>query len=200
MDGPRSEPLTIGSATFCWGSRTYVMGIINATPDSFSGDGVGLDCDAAVRLAEQQVSEGADIIDVGGESTRPGAGPVPAEEELRRVVPVIAALARRNKVPISVDTSKAVVATAAIGAGAVIVNDVWSFRHDPELPAVVASAGAAVVLMENGRGARYANLVPDIAGRLRERVEIAICAGVDRRHIIIDPGLGFGKTVKQNLA
>jgi dihydropteroate synthase len=199
MTPAHPAPLTIGATTFCWGSRTYVMGIINATPDSFSGDGVGLDRFAALRLAEQQVEDGADLIDVGGESTRPGAPRVGADEELQRIVPVVKLLASRLSVPVSVDTSKAVVARAAIEVGAVLVNDVCGFRHDPELSKVVGEAGAAAVLMENGRGARYADLMSDIARRLRESVEIATRGGVDRARLIVDPGFGFGKTVRQNL-
>lgn len=199
MEATQPASLTIGPSTFCWGSRTYVMGIINATPDSFSGDGVGLDRDLALRLAEQQVDEGADIIDVGGESTRPGSTPVDAEEELRRVVPVIEKLVARLTVPISVDTSKATVARAALQAGAHAVNDIWGFRHDPELPHVVAEAGAAAILMENGRGRRYRDLIPDLRARLEGSIALAVDAGVDRRRLIVDPGLGFGKTVAENL-
>jgi dihydropteroate synthase len=194
------EPTTIGATTFCWGSRTYVMGIINTTPDSFSGDGVGLDRDAALRLAEQQLNDGADLVDIGGESTRPGAVPVSDDEELRRVVPVVEALARRIPIPISVDTSKAAVAKAAIEAGATVINDVWGFRRDPGLPAIVAQAGVAAVLMENGRGAGYTHVMSDIAERLCESVDLALRAGIDRGRLIVDPGLGFGKTIKQNLA
>jgi dihydropteroate synthase len=193
------EPLEIGSSLFQWGSRTYVMGIINVTPDSFAGDGVGLDRDAALRLAEQQVGEGADLIDVGGESTRPGAEPVSEEKELRRVVPAIESIARWIPVPISVDTSKAAVARAALDAGAMIVNDVWGFRHDPELPRLVAQTGAAAVLMASGRRRPYHNLMSDLVSRLEESVAVATRAGVDRRRLIVDPGLGFGTTAEQNL-
>lgn len=193
------EPLQLGSSIFEWGRRTYIMGIINATPDSFSGDGVGLDRDAALRLAERQVSDGADILDIGGESTRPGADPVPEDEELRRVVPLIELLAARVSVPISVDTSRAAVARAALDAGALIVNDVWGFRRDADLPALVASAGAAAVLMANGRDQPYRNLMPEVLLRLEGSVALARQAGVERRRLIIDPGLGFGTTAQQNL-
>jgi dihydropteroate synthase/2-amino-4-hydroxy-6-hydroxymethyldihydropteridine diphosphokinase len=203
-----------------WGSRTYVMGIINATPDSFSGDGLvamGEDDWTAAAIAQGQrfVREGAHILDVGGESTRPGSSPVTVEEELRRVVPVIAGLARTVPVPISVDTSKAVVAEAALRVGARLVNDVWGLRMDPALAAVVAAARAPVVLMHNrstpknaaqearlgGRyvGVPYADLLGDVPGELGESVALARAAGIADRRIILDPGIGFGKTREQNL-
>jgi dihydropteroate synthase len=200
MHGTQPEPVVIGGRRFHWGRRTYVMGIVNTTPDSFSGDGVDLDRDAAVRIAEQQIAEGADIIDVGGESTRPGAGPVAEMDQLRRVVPVIEMLAQRVSVPISVDTSKSAVARAAIEAGASLVNDITGFREDLALSELVASTGVAAVIMENGRGFRYEHLMTDVAARLCDSVRTATRAGIDCRRLILDPGFGFGKTVKQNLA
>lgn len=199
MDESALKPLQLGPRSFVWGSRTYVMGIINATPDSFAGDGVGHDRDAALRLAEEQVEAGADLLDVGGESTRPGATPVAAEEELERVIPIVKMLAARLPVPVSVDTSKAVVARAAIAAGAVLVNDVWGFRHDPLMARAVAETGAAAIVMENGRGSGYTNTVPEIVERLEACIQSAISAGVERSRLIVDPGLGFGKTTVQNL-
>jgi dihydropteroate synthase len=199
LKSPAPLEFAPGYQPFVWGSRTYIMGILNLTPDSFSGDGVGLDRDAALRLAERQVSEGADLLDVGGESTRPGADPVGSEEELHRVVPVIERLACRLPVPISVDTSKSVVARAALAAGARLVNDTSGLHQDPELAAVVAEAGAAVVLMENGRGRHYDDLIPDIITHLKDSIAMAEHAGVDRAKLILDPGLGFGKSVAQNL-
>jgi dihydropteroate synthase len=175
------------------------MGIINVTPDSFSGDGVGLNRVAAVRLAEQQIEEGADIIDIGGESTRPDAVAVSEGEELRRVIPVIEALARKS-IPISVDTSKSRIARAAIEAGAGIVNDVTGFQADRALPGVVAATGVAAIVMENGRGSHYTHLMSDVASRLSESVAIGLHAGIDHRRLIVDPGLGFGKSSRQNLA
>lgn len=204
-----------------WGSQTYVMGIINATPDSFSGDGLvttreGDWIAAAVAQGRQFVDEGAHVLDVGGESTRPGSTAVTAEEELRRVLPVIAGLARVVPVPISVDTSKAVVAEAALRAGARLVNDVWGLRMDPALAAVVAAAGVPVVLMHNrsapknaaqearlgGRyvGVAYDDLLGDVPRELRESVALARAAGIVDHRIILDPGIGFGKTREQNLA
>jgi dihydropteroate synthase len=199
MESTGLEPLQAGSGLFRWGSRTYVMGIINATPDSFSGDGVGIDVSAALRLAEQQVRDGADIIDVGGESTRPGASPVAADVELRRAVPVVEAIACRMDVPVSIDTNKAIVARAALESGAVIVNDTTGLRSDAALAATTASAGAAAILMENGRGVTYHDMIPDIVSRLHESVLLATRAGIARSRLIVDPGLGFGKGVDQNL-
>src|SRR5487761_1353789 len=199
MDGSALKPLQLGPRSFAWGSRTYVMGIINTTPDSFAGDGVGRDRDAALRLAEEQVEAGADLLDVGGESTRPGATPVAAEEELERVIPIIEMLAAHLPVPVSVDTSKAAVARAAVEAGAVLVNDVWGFRDDPLMARTVAETGVAAVLMENGRGSGYTDTVPEIVERLEACIESAVSAGVERSRLIVDPGLGFGKSTAQNL-
>ncbi len=206
--------LTVSPHTFEWGSRTYVMGILNVTPDSFSGDGV-VEVERAVALAEAQVAAGAHLLDVGGESTRPGSEPIPLEEELRRTIPVVRALAGRVSVPISIDTYKAEVARQAIAAGATILNDVWGLRMDPDLAGVAAEAGVAVVLMHNrsrpkdavqeahlgGRyvGVEYGDLMEDIARELGESIELALRAGVREDRLIVDPGIGFGKTVEQNL-
>jgi dihydropteroate synthase len=203
---------------FDWGARTYVMGILNVTPDSFSGDGLIQGSDWVARAVEQgmaQVAEGAQILDVGGESTRPGATPIPADEEIRRVVPVIEGLVARTEVPVSIDTSKAEVARAALDAGAGILNDVWGFRLDPELGALAAERRCPVILMHNrsrpqdarfeerlgGRyvGARYDDLLEDVAREMMELAEGAMAAGVAREQIVLDPGIGFGKTVEQNL-
>lgn len=210
--------LTIGAATFAWGKQTYLMGIINVTPDSFSGDGLihGEEWTAAaVNQAAQQVAAGAHILDVGGESTRPGSQPLPLEEELLRVIPAVKAIAAAVSVPISIDTYKAEVARQAIEAGATIVNDVWGLRMDPALAQVVADSGVAAVLMHNrskpkdaaqsaqlgGRyiGVEYEELMSDIKRELRESIELALRAGVKPERIIVDPGIGFGKTVEQNL-
>lgn len=213
--------LRIGSATLEWSRRTYVMGIVNVTPDSFSGDGLAVPeptgdwVKRAVAQAQAQVAAGADLIDVGGESTRPGGVPVPLEEELRRVVPVVAALARAVTVPISIDTYKAEVARQAVAAGAHLVNDVWAMRMDPAMAATVAELGVPVVIMHNrsrpkdaaqaerigGRyvGVEYAELIGDILHELGEAVRLALAAGIPAEHIIVDPGIGFGKTVEQNL-
>ena len=194
----------IGGTPFAWGSRTYVMGVINVTPDSFSGDGVGTDADAAARQAVDFEEWGVDIVDVGGESTRPasiyeGAKPVSADEELSRVIPAIKAMAGVLRVPISIDTYRASVAREAIAAGASMLNDVWALQRDPDIAGVAARAGVPVVLMHNQEGTEYDDPVPDVIGGLRDRVERAVQAGVDVQKIIVDPGIGFGKTAEQNL-
>lgn len=212
------RPITIGGCTFHWGARTYVMGIINVTPDSFSGDGLARGVDTvrgAVELGRRFVAQGAHLLDVGGESTRPGSEPVPGEEELRRVLPVVEGLVDAVDVPISIDTSKAMVAEAALAAGATIVNDVWGLRRDPPIAQVAALADAPVILMHNrsrrdhvaidpglgGRylGVEYENLIEDIKRELGISIELARQAGIPDEHIILDPGIGFGKTVAQNL-
>ena len=205
------EPLTpferitdIGGKRFVWGERTYVMGVINVTPDSFSNDGVGGDVDAAVRLAALFQEDGADIIDVGGESTRPpgiygDSKPVLVDEELGRVLPMVEAITRETDLPVSIDTYKAAVARAAIEAGASMINDIWAFQKDPEMLRAAVETDVPVVLMHNQVGTEYDDLVPDMIGDLRERVNVALIGGVRPEHIIVDPGMGFGKTAEQNL-
>lgn len=208
----------IGGRTFEWGKKTYVMGIVNVTPDSFSGDGVMTGnawLEQAVALGIRQETDGADIIDVGGESTRPGAAPLPRDEELARVIPVIERLAKRVHIPISIDTYKADVARRAIEAGASIINDVWGCKMESDIAKVAAEENAPLILMHNrsqpknaeqreqlgGRyvGMEYGELIGDIKRELRESIDIARAAGVQESNIIIDPGIGFGKTVEQNL-
>jgi dihydropteroate synthase len=203
---------------FAWGQRTYVMGILNVTPDSFSGDGLGEGETAvshAVAQAEQFVADGADILDIGGESTRPGSQPISAREEMTRVVPIIKAVRQAVDVPISIDTYRTIVAEAALAAGADWVNDVWGLRMDPEMAGLVADARCPVVLMHNrsrpkdvaqeaalgGRyvGVEYDDLIADVKRELAESIAIAHVAGVRDEQIILDPGIGFGKTVSQNL-
>jgi dihydropteroate synthase len=203
---------------FAWGQRTYVMGILNVTPDSFSGDGLGEGETAVSRTvaqAQQFVADGADILDIGGQSTRPGSQPISAGEELARVIPVIKAVRQATDAPISVDTYRAVVAEAALAAGADWINDVWGLRLDPEMAGLVADARCPVVIMHNrsrpkdvaqeaalgGRyiGVEYADLIGDVRRELAESIAIAHAAGVDDGQIILDPGIGFGKTVSQNL-
>lgn len=199
---------------FTWGTRTYVMGIVNCTPDSFSGDGRP-DASQAIAHGLRLVEEGADLLDVGGESTRPGATPVTEEEELRRVLPVVAGLAARAGVPLSVDTSRATVAEAALAAGATVVNDVWALGREPALAGVVSRHGAGVVLMHNraaaatvgALGGHYprveyeqVDLVAAIGVALEGYVTRAEAAGISRDRLIVDPGIGFGKAVEQNLA
>ena len=183
-----------------WGVRTYVMGIINVTPDSFSGDGLGNDVAAAVDRALRFQDEGADILDMGAESNRPGHRQVSLEEELRRLMPALEAVAHRVKLPISVDTYKAAVARRAIDAGAVIINDIWGLKAEPQLAQVAADTGAGLVLMHNQEGTEYRDLLPDVISSLQGSVATAVDAGVPEENIIIDPGIGFGKTPDHNLA
>ena len=195
----------IGPRTFRWGERTYVMGILNITPDSFSGDGLfrpgGETVRMAVERAREMAEEGADIIDVGGESTRPGHEPVDADEERRRIVPVIAALREAMPdLPLSVDTTKPIVAEAALGAGAAMINDVWGVAEDDTLARLAARRGVPIVLMHNRREARYDDVVAEVVEELAAATERAVAAGVPRENVIVDPGFGFGKTVEHNLA
>jgi dihydropteroate synthase len=182
------------------GERCLVMGILNVTPDSFAETSSRLDPAAALASALAMEADGADLIDIGGESTRPGAAPVSPEEELARVVPVLTALARRLRVPISIDTYKSEVARAAVAGGAAIVNDVSGLRHDPALARTVADTGAALVLMHTrGRSstmyaeAVYDDVVAEVADELRGSVQCAVAAGVPMERLIVDPGVGFAK-------
>lgn len=212
-----AEPTQIGPRLFEWGTRTFVMGIVNVTPDSFSGDGLltgvtgvtgvtsvtgrhGAAVEAAVIQAREMVAEGADILDVGGESTRPGHEEVPEEEEAARVVPVIAAIhAALPDVPISVDTSKPAVAAAAIAAGATLLNDVWGVSADDAMVRLAAASGVPIVLMHNRAEPLYADFWAEVVADLRAAVDRALAAGVPPRNIIVDPGFGFGKTPEHNL-
>ncbi len=188
--------------------RARVMGVVNVTPDSFSDGGLFLDPEAAIAHGRELAAEGADILDVGGESTRPGAGAVSAEEELERVGPVVEALAGAAGpgVPLSIDTSKAAVAAAALDAGAAIVNDVTALRADPELAGLCAERGCELVLMHMlgtprtmQDDPRYDDVVDEVKTFLAERIESAIGSGVDEARIWVDPGIGFGKTLAHNL-
>ena len=188
------------------GERTLIMGILNVTPDSFSDGGQFVTVDSALAHAEQMIAEGADIIDVGGESTRPGGEPISAEDEINRVVPVIEALAQRTATPISVDTTKSEVARAALDAGAAIVNDISALRFDFYVADVAARAGAGLVLMHSrGTPATMHRLPPvadimhEVTHSLRASINMAERRGVKRESIVIDPGIGFGKSLEQNL-
>ena len=225
-----SQKLRIGDKVFIWGSRTYVMGILNITPDSFSGDGIlsgsqspggsissfqGGWLENALVLARIFDEMGVDIIDVGGESTRPGSDQIDIEEELERVIPVIQGIKNELDIPVSIDTYKAEVAREALKNGADIVNDVWGLKADKNMVSVIANYEVPVILMHNrsswahadiqrnlgGRyiGMEYQNLIEDIKRELRESITIASDAGIPQENIIIDPGIGFGKTVEQNL-
>ncbi len=188
-----------GATTFEWGRRSYVMGVINVTPDSFSGDGLAADVAAAAAQARRFVEEGADILDIGGESTRPGYTPVDVEEELRRVLPAVRAVREVVTLPISIDSSKASVVAAALDAGADIINDQWGLQRDPALAHLAAERGCPLVLMHNQTGTEYADMLPDIITSLRLSCDAAVAAGVPWEQVIIDPGFGFGKTWEQNL-
>jgi dihydropteroate synthase len=207
LSGPPA-PLAIGPRTFAWGERTYVMGILNVTPDSFSGDGLLATADvgephvaAALTAARAMAAAGADLLDVGGESSRPGHEPVGAAEEAARVVPVVEAIRRElPAVPISVDTTKPSVAEAAIAAGAHLVNDVWGVAEDDALARIAARHGVPIVLMHNRAEARYTSLMAEILADLQAAIERTVRAGVPWERIIVDPGFGFGKTPAHNLA
>lgn len=188
----------IGGARFAWGSRVYVMGIVNVTPDSFSGDGT-TDPEAAAARALRLIEDGADMIDLGGESTRPGHEPVAAEVELARVLPVLRRLRGRAAVPISIDTWKLEVAEAAVAEGATMVNDVWGLQRTPGLAALAARHRLGLVLMHNRQGTDYADLLGEIGESLAGSLRTAVEAGVPRERVILDPGIGFGKTAVQNL-
>jgi len=201
-------PTVWGEHRLDWGQQTYVMGIVNVTPDSFAGDGLLEDAQAqdalihrAVAQAQQFVADGATLIDVGGESTRPNAAPISTQEELARVLPVIKALsaALPGEVMISVDTYKAEVARQALDAGACIINDIWALRHDPAMAALASERGVPVVLMANMRGYRRQEIVSDVLRFLAGSIDLALAAGVAWQHIIIDPGIGFGTTPEENL-
>lgn len=191
--------MKIGNREFDVKNRTYIMGILNVTPDSFSDGGKWNTMDHALMHAEAMIKDGADILDVGGESTRPGHTPVSAEEEAARVVPVIEALRKRFDVPISVDTYKGSVADAAVQAGADLVNDVWGLKYDPQMASVIAKYNAACCLMHNKEKAEYNNFLVDMLAETQECVNIARCAGISDEKIILDPGIGFGKTYEMNL-
>jgi dihydropteroate synthase len=192
------EPLTVRGHIFEWGSRTFVMGIINATPDSFSGDGIGTDLGAAVRKAIEFTTAGVDIIDIGGESTRPGHRPVNEEEELRRVIPAIAAVRAAVDTPISVDTFKPAVAVEAIAAGADIINCVWGAI--PGIVELAARANVPLVVMHNRVNSDYdGDCVTEVISSLELAARYARGVGLAAEHIIVDPGIGFGKTPDHNV-
>jgi dihydropteroate synthase len=194
-----------GGRTLQLGARTLVMGILNVTPDSFADGGQHLDVDRAVAAGLRMAAEGADVIDIGGESTRPGADPLPAAEEMCRVLPVVERLAAETSVPLSIDTYKAVVAREAVARGAAIVNDISGLQYDPDLGRVAAEAGVGIVLMHTrGRSrdmyerAVYEDAASDVAAELAEAVTRAERAGVARDAIIVDPGLGFAKRAEHS--
>lgn len=191
--------MKIGSRDFDLQSHTYVMGILNVTPDSFSDGGKFNRLDAALFHVEEMLAEGMDILDIGGESTRPGYTPLPWEEEAGRVVPVMEAVKKRFDVPISLDTCKGEVAKAGIQAGADLINDIWGLKYDPAMAGIIGDAGLPCVLMHNRQEAVYQRFLEDVMQDLRETLRIACRGGISEEKIILDPGIGFGKTYQQNL-
>ena len=192
--------MRIGDREFDTENGVYVMGILNVTPDSFSDGGRWLERDAALRQAAKMAAEGAAIIDIGGESTRPGHRPVGAEEEAARVLPVIAAVKRETGLPVSVDTYRHETARLALEAGADMVNDIWGLRYDGgEMARLIAQSGAACCLMHNRKSAEYRDFMPELLEDLRGTLDLAAAAGIARERIILDPGIGFAKSCEQNL-
>ncbi|MCY6370804.1 dihydropteroate synthase [Clostridium ganghwense] len=191
--------MKIGNKEFKIGERTYVMGILNVTPDSFSDGGKFNNIETAVAHAKEMIKEGVDIIDIGGESTRPGHEEISVEEEINRVVPVIEALAKEIEIPISIDTCKAEVARRAVEAGASLINDVWGFKKEKEIAKVAAKYGVPCCLMHNRKDKNYNNIIEDMIEDLKKSIDIALEAGVKKENIILDPGIGFAKTYTDNL-
>ena len=191
--------MKIGKREFNCSGHTYVMGILNVTPDSFSDGGKWNDLDSALRRVEVMVDEGADVVDVGGESTRPGYVAVSAAREMERVLPVIEAVKSRVDVPVSLDTYKADVALAGIAAGVDLINDIWGLKYDNKIAGVIAGSGLPCCLMHNRKDAKYRNFMQEVAGDLAETLHLAKMAGIEEDRIILDPGVGFAKSYEQNL-
>ncbi|MBM7635121.1 dihydropteroate synthase [Geomicrobium sediminis] len=191
--------LSWGQWRLDFAKKTYIMGILNVTPDSFSDGGRYNNLDAAVERARQMVENGADIIDVGGESTRPGFTPVSVEDEIARVVPIIEAISSSVEVPVSIDTYKAATAEAAVKAGAAIINDIWGAKYDSQMASVAAKHEVPIVLTHNRNQVDYHDFLQDVVDDLLESVDVSIQAGVPKERIILDPGIGFAKSHEQNL-
>lgn len=191
--------MIIGGKNFVEKGHTYVCGILNVTPDSFSDGGKWSTLDSALSHAEEMIEEGVDLIDIGGESTRPGYQLLSEEEEIRRVVPVIEAVKRRFDIPVSLDTYKAAVAKAGIDAGIDLVNDIWGLKYDGKMAEVIAKSGLPCCLMHNRREKDYKNFMQDVAADLAGTLHLAQLAGIEDGKIILDPGVGFAKTYEQNL-
>lgn len=188
-----------GPYTLDFTHKTMIMGILNVTPDSFSDGGKYNDTDRAVVHARQMIADGADILDIGGESTRPGHERISDEEEIRRVVPAIGAISKEVQVPISIDTYKSKVAKSAVEAGAAIINDIWGAKEDPEIADVAAETGVPIILMHNRSDRNYSNFIRDVLNDLYVSITIAKKAGVNDDQIILDPGIGFAKDLRENL-
>ena len=191
--------MRIGSRDFATTGHTYIMGILNVTPDSFSDGGKFNQIDAALKHAEEMIRDGADVIDIGGESTRPGYTKISDEEEIDRVVPVIEAVKKEFGIPISVDTYKSGVAEAAAQAGTDLINDIWGLKYDPHMAEVIAKSGLACCLMHNRDNTEYRNFMEDMKQDLRETIALAKAAGIADDKIILDPGVGFAKSYENNL-
>ena len=191
--------MRIGNRTFDTANHTYVMGILNVTPDSFSDGGSYNQLDLALKHVEEMMAQGADIIDVGGESTRPGYTKISDEEEIERTVPVVEAIVSRFDVPVSVDTYKSKVAEANLAAGVHLLNDIWGLKYDPEMAPVIARYQAPCCLMHNRKEADYRDFMQDVAADLADTIHLAEAAGIADEKIILDPGVGFGKTYENNL-
>lgn len=195
-----SSIFTVGKRDFIIGGRPYIMGILNVTPDSFSDGGLYSDVDKALNHVKEMMDAGVDIIDVGGESTRPGHTPISVGEEIERSCFVIEAIKERFDIPVSLDTYKWQVAQAGILAGADMINDIWGFKQDDKMAEIVAKSKVSCCLMHNKGNNIYKDLVSEVSMELKESVDIAMAAGVDKERIMIDPGIGFGKDTDQNLA
>ncbi len=191
--------MKIGNREFANRHKTYVMGILNVTPDSFSDGGKWRDADSMLFRAQEMIKEGADILDVGGESTRPGAVPVSAEEEISRILPVIQKLKQEFDIPLSLDTYKAAVAKAGLMQGVDMINDIWGLKGDTDMAAVIAQSGKPCCLMHNRKEAVYQNLIEEIACDFAESLHLAELAGIAEENIILDPGIGFAKSYEENL-
>jgi dihydropteroate synthase len=193
------QSLRIADKTWYWGRKTYIMGILNVTPDSFSDGGSYCDLDTALAHTLTMAEDGADIIDIGGESSRPGFSPVSADEETRRIIPAIQLISKKMTVPISVDTYKASTALLAVEAGAHMINDIWGLKKDPDMAYAAASCGVPICIMHNRDNTDYSDLMTDILFELEESITLALKAGIKDENIIVDPGIGFGKTWEQNI-
>lgn len=193
------ETMIIGNKEFDTAAHTYIMGILNVTPDSFSDGGRWNDRDRALKHVEDMIAEGMDIVDVGGESTRPGYTMLSDEEEIDRVVPIIEEIKSNFNIPISIDTYKSAVAKAGIAAGADLINDIWGLKYDDNMAKVIADSGLPCCLMHNRREPDYKDFIKDVAADLGETIQIARNAGISDEKIILDPGVGFGKTYENNL-
>ena len=204
LDNSKKQNTEIDGKTYTWGLKTYVMGIINVTNDSFSGDGIGYDPEVVTEQALKFQDEGADFIDVGGESTRPlgiynDVKKVTAQEEIKRIAPVIKLMSSKLNIPISIDTYKSDVARCALESGAALINDIWGLKNDSGMIDVVVDYECPIIVMHNQENSIYHNLIKDIKLKLGTTIELAVMRGIKKENIILDPGIGFGKTPEQNI-